>query len=139
MNLIVFIVEKKKCFLYSIRMDIKQYLMKTSPFDEMNVIMNGNALFGMISNEQSSLSLIDILSCVHTIILHHQFIILCDEVKCLNNELFVCFYFWWIYFPMRQSDLWKNDWNSFRNRFDFEDDHLLFSFDNWLINGLFFL
>ncbi|UJR10037.1 hypothetical protein I4U23_014260 [Adineta vaga] len=59
------ILSIKKPFIYFIRIDSKQNLLQLSTFDEMNSIMNENIIDGIIPEEQSLQSLIDILSLVY--------------------------------------------------------------------------
>ncbi|CAF0941568.1 unnamed protein product [Rotaria sordida] len=60
----------KKTFIYFIRTDIKQYLIQSSTFDEMNLIMNENIIYGIIPEEQPPLvSLVEILSFIYNHIL----------------------------------------------------------------------
>ncbi|CAF3536030.1 unnamed protein product [Rotaria sp. Silwood1] len=59
----------KKTFVYYIRTDIKQYLIQSSTYDEMNLIMNENIIYGIIPEGQPLLSLVDILSFIYKDIL----------------------------------------------------------------------
>ncbi|CAF4411163.1 unnamed protein product [Rotaria sp. Silwood2] len=59
----------KKTFAYFIRTDIKQYLIQSSTFDEMNLIMNENIIYGIIPEEQPLVSLLDSLSFIYNHIL----------------------------------------------------------------------
>ncbi|CAF4189294.1 unnamed protein product, partial [Rotaria sp. Silwood2] len=59
----------KKTFAYFIRTDIKQYLIQSSTFDEMNLIMNENIIYGIIPEEQPLVSLVDSLSFIYNHIL----------------------------------------------------------------------
>ncbi|CAF1029897.1 unnamed protein product [Rotaria magnacalcarata] len=55
----------KKTFVYFIRTDIQQYLIQSSTFDEMNLIMNENITYGFIPEEQPLVSLVEILSLIY--------------------------------------------------------------------------
>jgi hypothetical protein len=55
----------RKIFIYFIRIDIQQYLIQSSTYDEMNLIMNDNIIYGIIPDEQPLVSLLEILSLVY--------------------------------------------------------------------------
>jgi hypothetical protein len=54
-----------KTFVYFIRTDINQYLIQSSTFDEINLLMNENIMYGILPEEQSLVSLKEILSFVY--------------------------------------------------------------------------
>ncbi|CAF1502654.1 unnamed protein product [Adineta steineri] len=55
----------KKIFIYFIRTDINQYLIQSSTYDEMNLLMNENLIYGIIPEEQPLESLSEILSLIY--------------------------------------------------------------------------
>jgi hypothetical protein len=55
----------RKTFVYFIRMNIDQYLIQSSNYDEMNVIMNENIIYGIVPDEQPLESLLEILSSIY--------------------------------------------------------------------------
>lgn len=55
----------RKTFIYFIRTDINQYLIQSSTYDEMNLIMNENIIYGIVPDEQPLVSLVEILSLVY--------------------------------------------------------------------------
>ena len=55
----------RKTFVYFIRLDIQQYLIQSSNYDEMSMIMNENIIYGIIPDEQPLESLLEILSSIY--------------------------------------------------------------------------
>ena len=55
----------RKTFVYYIRTDREQYLLQSSTYEEMNVIMNDNLIYGIISDEQPLIALGDSLVLVY--------------------------------------------------------------------------
>lgn len=68
----------RKIFVYFIRIDLEKYLIESSTYDEMNLIMNKNIIYGIIPDEQSLVSLLDIFNFIYQDLLPLK----------LNNKLF---------------------------------------------------
>jgi hypothetical protein len=63
------ITTTRKTFVYFIRM---KYLIQSSTYDEMSVIMNENIIYGIVPDEQPLESLLEILSSVYNDLLPHD-------------------------------------------------------------------
>jgi hypothetical protein len=68
-------------------MNIDQYLIQSSNYDEMNVIMNENIIYGIVPDEQPLESLLEILSSIYNNLLPT----VSTKSKKIKNSFF-CYY-----------------------------------------------